>query len=138
MKRIEKLKKRLFESDFLTKKEWWGENETILNDPEVIKKPIIIRKALAINHVARNMPIELREDELIVGKPTMASIGFGRCFPTYTLPEEDARAKEHGLSYRNVFGHHPPSYEKILSKGLVGVREAVSYTHLTLPTNSRV
>lgn len=84
MKRIEKLKKRLFESDFLTKKEWWGENETILNDPEVIKKPIIIRKALAINHVARNMPIELREDELIVGKPTMASIGFGRCFPTYT------------------------------------------------------
>ena len=97
MKRIEKLKKRLFESDFLTKKEWWGENETILNDPEVIKKPIIIRKALAINHVARNMPIELREDELIVGKPTMASIGFGRCFPTYTLPEEDARAKEHGI-----------------------------------------
>lgn len=127
MKRIEKLKKRLFESDFLTKKEWWGENETILNDPEVIKKPIIIRKALAINHVARNMPIELREDELIVGKPTMASIGFGRCFPTYTLPEEDARAKEHGLSYRNVFGHHPPSYEKILSKGLVGVREDIAF-----------
>ena len=127
MKRIEKLKKRLFESDFLTKKEWWGENETILNDPEVIKKPIIIRKALAINHVARNMPIELREDELIVGKPTMASIGFGRCFPTYTLPEEDARAKEHGLLYRNVFGHHPPSYEKILSKGLVGVREDIAF-----------
>jgi len=34
MKRIEKIKYRLYNKEFYTKKEWWGENETILTNEE--------------------------------------------------------------------------------------------------------
>ena len=47
MKRIEKIKNRLFDKDFMTKKEWWGENQTILTDENIKKKHIMVRKALA-------------------------------------------------------------------------------------------
>ena len=80
MRLREKLKTRLYEKDFVTKKAWWGEGETILTNETIKAKPIIVRKALAIEHVMKNMPIELMEYELIVGNPTMSSIGFGKIF----------------------------------------------------------
>ena len=89
----EKLKTRLYEKDFVTKKAWWGEGETILTNETIKAKPIIVRKALAIEHVMKNMPIELMEYELIVGNPTMSSIGFGKIFPEFALPEEEEEAK---------------------------------------------
>ena len=87
MKRIEKIKERLFNREYVTRKSWWGEGETILVNEEVKSEPLIVRKSLAVLHVARNMPIEVKDDELIVGVPTMASVGFGKCFPSYALPE---------------------------------------------------
>jgi formate C-acetyltransferase len=84
--------------------------------------PLIIRKALAIKYVANNMPVALRDDELIVGVPTMASVGFGKCFPKYTLPKEDAAALERGFTVKSTFGHHLINYETLLAKGVRGIR----------------
>jgi hypothetical protein len=81
MKRIEKIKERLFNREYVTRKSWWGEGETILVNEEVKSEPLIVRKSLAVLHVARNMPIEVKDDELIVGVPTMASVGFGMLYP---------------------------------------------------------
>ena len=125
MDRIERIKHRLFEKDYLTKKDWWGENLTILTDEEVKKKPLIIRKSLAVQYVARNMPIELKPDELIVGIPTMASVGFGKCFPGYALPEEIEEGARYTYTEKSIFGHHPANYNKILTMGLSGIREEV-------------
>ena len=61
MKRIEKIKNRLFDKDFMTKKEWWGENQTILTDENIKKKPIMVRKALAVMHVAKICQLKLRK-----------------------------------------------------------------------------
>ena len=58
MTRRERIKNRLFNKEYLTKQEWWGDNETILTSEEVKQQPLIVRKALAIKHVAENMPIE--------------------------------------------------------------------------------
>ena len=127
MKRIEKIKNRLFDKDFMTKKEWWGENQTILTDENIKKKPIMVRKALAVMHVAKNMPIEIKEDELIVGVPTMASVGFGKCFPDYALPEEKEEAAKSSYTEKSVFGHHPANYEKLLRLGLKGIRDEIYY-----------
>ncbi|BDF35067.1 dehydrogenase [Lachnospiraceae bacterium] len=125
MTRSDRIKVRLFDEDFMKKKEWWGEGETILTEEEIKKKPLIIRKALAIEHVAKYMPVSVRPDELIVGVPTMASVGFGRCFPVYALPEEEERAARCGYTVKSVAGHHPADYEKLLRIGLKGVREEI-------------
>ena len=93
MTRVEKIKKRLFEVEYYTKKEWWGADKTILTDEEIKKESIMIRKAVATAYVCKNMPIEIKPDELIVGICTMASIGFGKEFPDYALPEEKENAR---------------------------------------------
>lgn len=128
MTRSERIKARLFDEDFMKKKEWWGDGETILTREEIKKKPLIIRKSLAVKYVAEHMPISVRPDELIAGVPTMASVGFGRCFPVYALPEEEARAAKCGYTVKSVAGHHPANYEKLLRLGLKGVREEIKDT----------
>lgn len=45
-----------------------------------LKKSLVIRKAIAIQKVCREMPIGLKDYELIVGIPTMSSLGFGHVF----------------------------------------------------------
>ena len=129
MKRIEKIKERLFNREYVTRKSWWGEGETILVNEEVKSEPLIVRKSLAVLHVARNMPIEVKDDELIVGVPTMASVGFGKCFPSYALPEEKEEAAQSSYTEKSVFGHHPANYEKLLTLGLKGIRQEI-YTSL--------
>lgn len=127
MRLREKLKTRLYEKDFVTKKAWWGEGETILTNETIKAKPIIVRKALAIEHVMKNMPIELMEYELIVGNPTMSSIGFGKIFPEFALPEEEEEAKKYGFSSMSTFGHVPIRYDRVVEQGLSGVRKDVLY-----------
>ncbi|WP_300763933.1 pyruvate formate lyase family protein [uncultured Oscillibacter sp.] len=125
MDRRARIKDRLFHKEYLTKQEWWGDEETILVSDEVKRLPLIVRKALAIKHVAEHMPLEIKPDELIVGTPTMASVGFGKCFPEYALPEELAEGAKWGFTPKSVFGHHLLNYETVLRKGLRGVREDV-------------
>ena len=87
-KRQAKLKKRLFEVEFYTKKPWWGQGLTILDNEEIKKEPLVVRKALACKFVLANQPAELKPDELITGICRMSMIGFGHVFPQYALPEE--------------------------------------------------
>lgn len=132
MSRQERIKQRLFDKEYLTKQEWWGDDETILTSDEVRGLPLIVRKALAIRHVAAHMPIELKPDELIVGVPTMASVGFGKCFPEYALPDELEDAARWGFTPKSVFGHHLLNYETVVRKGCSGVRREVMERIATL------
>ncbi len=126
MKRIEKIKERLYNKEFFTKKEWWGQNETILTNEEVKKESIVVRKALAIKHTFANMPAEIKPDELIVGIVNMGSIGFGREFPDYALPKEKQKAAESSFTTKSVWGHHPPQYDKVLAIGLSGIKKEIN------------
>ncbi|MDY3250964.1 MAG: pyruvate formate lyase family protein [Candidatus Choladocola sp.] len=125
MNRIDKIKDRLFNKEFVTKKPWWGMNETILTNEEVKKEPLVVRKALGIQYVMRNMPVEIKEDELIIGICTMASTGLGYEFPDYALPEEKEEALKSCYTYKSVWGHHPGDYAKVLKLGLKGIREEI-------------
>lgn len=123
--RMQKLKQRMFDIEFQTKKEWWGEGLTILDDEAVRSEPLIVRKALACKYVLENMPAELKDDELITGIARMSMIGFGHTYVEYALPEEIEEAAKINLSPLSVWGHQPPNYEKILKEGLVGLRRRI-------------
>ena len=125
MTRKERLKKRLFEKDYYTKIDWWGQYETILTNEEVKKEPIVVRKALAIDHLLQNMPKELKPDELIVGKINMLSVGYGREFPEYALPEEKEAGLQVEFNEKNVISKHPADYEKLLRVRIKSVKEEI-------------
>lgn len=120
MDRLEILKKQLFDG-FFVKKEWWGDDLTILDQEGVEKKPLIMRKALAFEKVCREMPIEVKNHELIVGIATMSSVAFGHCFPRYETDEEAERFAKISLDRKSVWGHHLPYYPKVLEKGYTGI-----------------
>ncbi|MBN2323099.1 MAG: hypothetical protein JXQ30_05135 [Spirochaetes bacterium] len=128
MDRLSLIKERLFK-EYYEKKEWWGDDLSIFDDdPSLVDKPLVVRKAFAIQKVCREMPVGLKEHELIVGLPAMASVGFGHMLPRYETDEEAEAAAKVCLNRKSVWGHHNPYYPKILEKGLNGIiEEAKSY-----------
>lgn len=120
--RLARIKDRLFNVEMVKKKEWWGKGTTVLDQPGILNEPLIIRKARAIEYVCRYLPAEIKPDELIVGMPNMASVGFGKVFPEYATPKEKADAAKSALNEMSVWGHHPVRYDRLLSEGLQGFR----------------
>lgn len=120
MTRLEILKNQLFK-EFFVKKEWWGDDLTILDQEGVENKPLIMRKALAFEKVCKEMPIDVKNQELIVGMATMSSVGFGHTFPRYETDEEAAEFAKISLDRKSVWGHHLPYYPKVLQKGYTGI-----------------
>lgn len=120
MKRLEILKNQLFK-EFFVKKQWWGDDLTVLDQEGAENKPIIMRKALAFEKVCNEMPIDVKNQELIVGVATMSSVGFGHTFPRYETDEEAAEFAKLSLDRKSVWGHHLPYYPKILQKGYTGI-----------------
>jgi hypothetical protein len=135
--RLQRIKERLFKS-YYEKKEWWGDDPSIFDDdPTLREKPLVLRKAIAIQLVCSKMPIGLEDDELVVGRPTMASVGFGHMFPKYETDEEAEEAAKVTLNRKSVWGHHNPNYKKILEKGLHALIEEARELRERLPESDR-
>ena len=122
--RVNRLYNNLWKQ-MVRKPEWWGEGLTILNEVNPEETSLISRQARAFAKVLKEMLIEIRPEELIIGVMPMGSLGFGVTFPAYTTEEENKRAAENGLTYKSVFGHSLPNYQKMLQKGLKGIRKEV-------------
>jgi len=116
MERLDSLKTELF-SGFHEKKTWWGEELTIFERDGLEALPLIIRKAVAFEKVCTQMPIEIKDRELIVGVATMSSVAFGATFPKYETDDEAAYFAQMCLSRKSVWGHHLPYYPIVLNKG---------------------
>ena len=123
--RLSKIKDRMFNVEMVTKKDWWGFDKTILTGPDIEAQSIAVRKALAINYVCNNLPLEIKDDELIVGTPNMAAVGFGYAFVQYALESEKLAAAQKCLNESSVWGHHPVRYDKLLSLGLSGFKSEI-------------
>ncbi|MBM3703122.1 MAG: pyruvate-formate lyase, partial [Actinobacteria bacterium] len=123
--RLSKIKDRMFNYEMVTKKEWWGHDKTILDEPGILDESLVVRKAKAIEYVCKNLPVEIKPDELIVGNPNMAAVGFGYTFPQYANRHEKEAAAKKCLNESSVWGHTPVRYDKLLSLGLKGFRSEV-------------
>ena len=109
------------------KKPVWGEGLTVL-DEETIKLPLVKRKALAIKKVLSEMPVEIREYELLVGSVVVGSVVVGPArrrapFPEYATQEEEEAAAKKLTGTRSVRGHFSPYYPRYLKSGLGGLRK---------------
>ena len=104
---------------------WHFKDETILVNEEIKAEPLVVRKALAMEYVARNLPACIKPDELIVGNPNQNSVGFGVVFPIYATQEELDKAAYYVLDQASVWGHHPPDYARFIRKGVDGIKAEI-------------
>lgn len=127
--RLIKLKKRLYKVEFSTLNEWWFENVNILDLPEythLSNSSIVLRKAYSLQYIAKNLPIIIKDDELVVGVPNQNSVEFGMSIPKYLTDEERKYFAHYGLSEQSLPAHHPPAWEKIIQKGVLGIKKSIT------------
>ena len=119
--RIQKGLKLKHEGRF-QEREFWGEGLTVLNEV-TIKLPLVIRKALGIEKVLKEMPVKIEDHELIVGSAIQNSVGSNSPFPEYATQEEKDAAAGRYTGTLSVFGHFCPSYPKIFHLGVNGLQK---------------
>jgi pyruvate-formate lyase len=120
--RVEKLYQRLKEK-ISQKREMWSASHLSVFDGEGWEnKPLILRRARAIELQLTHMPVAIEEGELIVGRIPLGNMWFGTPFPGYATDEEINEAEQYGISVRSVWGHYVPNFSRILSQGLRGIR----------------
>lgn len=127
-KRLKKLQNRLFAQEYEDPGIWHfqGVNILDLQGNEFLKdEPIVVRKAYAHQHICKNLPAIIKEDELIVGRPNQNSVGWGSVIPKYFSEDEREIAQKYELDECSVWGHHPPSFDKMINLGVVGVKKEV-------------
>jgi pyruvate-formate lyase len=128
--RLKRLNHRLHKVDFMTPDKWCFTDINILDIEELSflrHEPVAIRKAYSLRYVAANLPVVIKEDELIVGCPNQNSVEFGMCIPRYLTEQEREFFESYGLSEISLFGHHPPSYDKVMKKGVIGIKEEIEH-----------
>lgn len=105
---------------------WGGEDLTVL-DEETIKLPLVKRKALAIRKVLTEMPVEVKENELLVGSVFFirSSRQHASCsapFVRYATQDEKKAANKNFVGTGSMFGHFSPYYPRLLKLGVGGLR----------------
>ncbi len=123
--RIERLRARLMD-EMAKRVEWTDKGSSIITSGRVAALPVVLRKAMAVAQTLMVMPVEIGEDELIVGKIALGSTGLGHNFPEYTTSDERAGAASAGWSAGSVWGHYAPNHGRLLEEGLRGVRQEVT------------
>lgn len=123
--RMQKLKHRLEVVEMETPGKWYFINDTILCDDSIISEPLVVRKALAYQYIAKNLPAYIKDDELIVGNPNQNSVGTGAILPKYATDEELRIAAEYRMDQTSLMGHHPADWNKLLQNGLTGVKQEI-------------
>jgi formate C-acetyltransferase len=106
------------------KKKIWSEGLTVLNE-STRKLPLVIRKALAIKKMLSEIPVVIKDFELLVGAAAPATILRKAALPEYATKEETERAAKKLTSPQSVYGHISPYYPRYLKLGLTGLQEAV-------------
>jgi len=124
--RLQKIKKRLFNEEFKDKGIWYFKGETILTNNEIREEPLVVRKAKALEYIANNLPVFIKEDELIIGNPNLNSVACGIVLPIYATEEELEKAKQYILDQNSVWGHHPPKWKEVIDRGLSAFKNDIN------------
>jgi pyruvate-formate lyase len=134
--RVEKLYKDLKEKISQKREMWSASHLSVFHEEGWKNKPLILRRAKAIELQLTHMPVAIEEGELIVGRIPLGNMWFGTPFPTYATAEEINQAGEYGIGLRSVWGHYVPNFSRILSQGLRGIRAQAGEKLKTLEGDS--
>ncbi len=109
----------------LKKQETW-KPESLVNDPRTAQLPLLFRRALATARVLQEMPIEIAEDELLVGKTARNGVIVRTSLPEFASEAEKEKARAEGFAIAGGLSHKTPDYPTLLAKGLRGILSEIA------------
>jgi formate C-acetyltransferase len=105
------------------KREMWSASHlSVFAEEEWKDRPLILRRAKAIELQLSHMPVEITRDDLIAGTIPLGNFWYGTTFPNYAKEEETREAAKYGMGVQSVWGHYVPDYARVLHQGLKGIR----------------
>ena len=110
----------LLQQAMLRPQESWRP-QPVAGDPALAGLPLALRRAQAFAHVLDEMPIELAEDDLIVGKTARSGVIVRTALPDFATPAEKEQARAEGYSITSGLSHKVPNYPEVIERGLDGV-----------------
>ncbi len=99
----------------------WGSGVTVLDDPELVGAPLVVRRAKAFGKALLEMPIALEGDDLVVGNNVLDGVVVRTQLPGYATAEEYDRASDEGASISAHLAHKTPHYSTLIDRGLASV-----------------
>jgi len=106
------------------RKETWSKRLTVLDDSSR-KLPLVTRKAMAVKKMLSEMPVLIKDHELLVGAAVPATILKKAALPEYATDGEKRRAAKKMTDPQSVFGHYSPYYPGYLKRGISGLKAEV-------------
>ena len=114
--RIKRLSDRLQDSMQRAQQTW--RPAPIAQDPALAGLPLVLRRAWAFARVLDEMPIEIAEDEWIVGKTARGGVILRTALPEFVSPAEKEQAKAEGRGIPMGLSHKVPDYPSVVERGL--------------------
>jgi len=131
--RVARLYARLQEAMLRPQKSW--QPASVLEDRELANLPFVLRRAHAFAKVLDSMPIEIAEDEIIVGKTACSGVILNTGLPEFATLEEEKAAHLEGHGITRSLSHKVPDYPDLLHRGLSGILAEIDARVLVI--NSR-
>ena len=98
----------------------WGQDRSVLDEPEAADTPLVLRRARAFRKALFEMPIVIESDDLIVGNAAENGTVVRTELPTYTTQGELRQAADEGAVITDHLAHKTPYYYTVLENGLTG------------------
>ena len=117
--RIARLQAKLAAA-MLQKQETW-KPASLMTDPLSAQLPLLLRRATATARVLQEMPIEIADDELLVGKTARDGIIVRTALPEFASEAEKEKARAEGFTIAGGLSHKTPDYPSLLARGLRGI-----------------
>lgn len=105
----------------------WGEELTVLDEPETHQLPFVLRRARAAEKVLLEIPVAIEEDDLLVGNNIVNGAIARVRLPRFATDEERQEAREKGIKINTGVSHKFPYYFDVLQKGLSGIMAGIDY-----------
>ena len=118
--RVERLHARVRDR-MLRVQKGWGQDLSVLDDPEVARMPLVLRRAKAVEKTLLEMPIAIEDDDIVVGA-TINEGGVVRTqLPRYSTDRERDEAQKNDSKVEVGLAHKTPNYPDLMERGFSGI-----------------
>lgn len=117
--RVARLYARLQEAMLRPQESW--RPAALLEDPILAELPLVLRRAQAFARTLDEMPLEIAEDEWIVGRCARGGVIVRTGLPEFAAPAEKEKARAEGHGITSGLSHKVPDYPDLMERGLGGI-----------------
>ena len=99
----------------------WGQDLSVLDDPEIARMPLVLRRARAVEKTLLEMPITIEDEDIVVGATIDEGVVVRTQLPRYSTDQERDEAQKNDGKVEVGLAHKTPNYPDLMERGFSGI-----------------